>query len=144
MTSNVFHRVSSFEKVYAIVGSIPLGKVLTYKKVAQIAGITNPRIVGFALHKNSDPKHIPCHRVVKSDGSIASGYAFGGAKKQKEKLLEEEVVFRNSDRVDLATCLWSQCWNCCRITFHENCVPSGNRTLASEKGILPSSLGSYI
>lgn len=81
------------EKVYKIVCGIPLGKVATYKQIAKIAGIKNPRLVGLYLHKNLDPEKIPCHRVIKSDGSLASGYAFGGMKKQKEILEKEGLKF---------------------------------------------------
>jgi len=84
--------MNTFDKVYTIVKKIPKGKVLTYKKVAELAGITNPRVVGFALRNNKDPKHIPCHRVIKSDLTLA-GYAFGGQKKKKEILQNEGVEF---------------------------------------------------
>lgn len=81
------------EKVYKIVCRIPLGKVATYKQIAKIAGIKNPRLVGLYLHKNLNPKTIPCYRVVKSDGSLTKGYAFGGMKKQKEILEKEGLKF---------------------------------------------------
>ena len=72
--------------------------------MAKLAGINppagGPRLIGNYLHKNIDPKTIPCHRVVKSDGTLASGYAFGGPKKQKE-LLEKEGVKFNKGKADL-------------------------------------------
>ena len=68
------------EIVYKIVGKIPKGKVLTYKRVAILAKIpTAYRAVGNVLNKNKDKK-IPCHRVIKSDGSIG-GYNKGINKK---------------------------------------------------------------
>lgn len=88
------------DKVYKIVSSIPKGKVLTYKQVANLSGIKNPRLVGFYLHRNLDPKKIPCHRVVKSDGALAKGYAFGGRIKQKEILKKEGMEF-DKDKVNL-------------------------------------------
>lgn len=88
------------KKVYQIVSKIPKGKVATYKQIAKIAGIKNPRIIGFYLHKNIDPKKIPCHRVIKSDGTLASGYAFGGIKKQKE-ILEKEGITFDKEKIDL-------------------------------------------
>lgn len=81
------------EKIYKIVSKIPKGKVSTYKQIAKITAIKNPRIVGFYLHKNLDPKTIPCHRVIRNDGTLAKGYAFGGIKKQKEILEKEGVKF---------------------------------------------------
>ena len=89
------------EKIYRIVSFIPRGKVSTYKQVAKIAGIKNPRLVGFYLHKNTDPKTIPCHRVIKSNGTLASGYVFGGMKKQKELLEKEGIKFTLNGKVDL-------------------------------------------
>ncbi len=92
--------MNSFEKIYKIVSLIPKGKVSTYKKVAEIAGITNPRVVGFALHSNKNPDQIPCHRVVSIKGEL-TGYAFGGIK-QKRKILEKEGIgFLENGKVDL-------------------------------------------
>lgn len=88
------------EKIYKIVSLIPKGKVATYKQIAELAGIRNPRLIGFYLHKNLDPKTIPCHRVVKSNGSLASGYAFGGMKKQKE-ILEKEGIKFDGNKINL-------------------------------------------
>ena len=72
---------SSFqEKIYSIVREIPKGRVLTYKKVAQLAGSPKAfRAVGNILNKNYDPT-IPCHRVIRSDGKTG-GYNRGGRAK---------------------------------------------------------------
>ncbi len=88
------------DKVYAIVKRIPKGKVLTYGRVAKLAGIKNPRLVGSILHKNTDPDNIPCHRVVNAQGKVASSYAFGGAAAQRKKLISEGIQFTNG-KVDL-------------------------------------------
>lgn len=76
------------EKVYAVVKKIPKGKTLSYAQVAKLAG--NPkaaRAVGNIMNKNPDPKNIPCHRVIRSDGSVG-GYAWGS--KKKTALLKKE------------------------------------------------------
>jgi len=80
-----------FEKVYRQVKKIPKGKTATYSEIAKRAG-TTPRVVGFALHKNPDPKNIPCHRVVFKDGSLSKSYAFGGIETQREKLQSEQRI----------------------------------------------------
>lgn len=98
---------SSYQSIYTVVAKIPKGKVLTYKNIAILAHITNPRFVGKALHNNKDPKNIPCHRVVRSDGKIAKGYAFGGAKKQEALLKKEGVIFITRGRVDFKQSLYS-------------------------------------
>ena len=82
--------MNTFEKIYKVVAKIPKGKVITYKQVAELAK-TTPRVVGFALHANKNPLEIPCHRVIKSNGTLANGYAFGGKSVQKRKLLNEGI-----------------------------------------------------
>lgn len=80
------------EKVIEIVSKIPRGKILTYKKVAILAGKPKAgRAVGNILNRNFRNKgpQIPCHRVVNSNGKIG-GYALG--EKQKRDLLEKEGV----------------------------------------------------
>lgn len=78
------------EKVFQIVSRIQSGETLTYKEVAKIAGNPNAcRAVGNVLNKNYNPK-IPCHRVVRSDGSIG-GYNRGWRKKAKLLRLENKL-----------------------------------------------------
>lgn len=75
------------QKVYEVVRKIPKGKVMTYKEVAEALG--NPssaRAVGNALNKNRF-KDVPCHRVIRSDGSIGG---YNGGTYKKIKLLTEE------------------------------------------------------
>lgn len=88
--------MNTFEKIYAAVQRIPLGKVATYGQIAALVG--NPRlarVVGYALHKNPQPGIIPCHRVVNRMGRCASGFAFGGPFTQQQLLEKEGVVFHN-------------------------------------------------
>ncbi len=80
-----------FEKIYEEVKKIPKGQVRTYSYIAKKTK-TTPRVVGFALHRNKDPKNIPCHRVVFKDGSLSKGYAFGGIKEQEKKLRKEGAL----------------------------------------------------
>lgn len=83
------------ERVYQIVAAIPRGKVVSYGQIGKIVGI-GPRQVGRILHHNPDNSRTPCHRVVHADGSIASGYAFGGMGKQRELLEKEGIEFIGS------------------------------------------------
>lgn len=87
-----------FERIYKEVKKIPCGNVATYGEIAKKAG-TSPKVVGFALHQNPDPKNIPCHRVVFRDGSLSKGYVFGGEGKQKQRLEKEGVKFNNENKV---------------------------------------------
>lgn len=83
-------------RVFKLLKQIPRGKVATYKQIAELAGLKNPRTVGQILHKNIDPDAFPCHRVVRSDGTIAAGYAFGGKKAQIKLLKEEGIEIKNT------------------------------------------------
>lgn len=94
-----------FINIYRVVSRIPKGKVMTYKQVAQKAGVKTPRYVGFAIHQNTDIVKVPCHRIIKSDGRLATGYAHGGMKKQKEMLKKEGVKFYK-DEIDFKKFLY--------------------------------------
>lgn len=75
------------DRVLEVVLKIPKGQVLSYKQVAKSAGSPKAfRAVGNIMNKNRNP-HVPCHRVICSDGRIG-GFAFGTDK--KEKILKEE------------------------------------------------------
>ena len=98
--------LSFFKRVYKVVKKIPEGKVMTYGQVAKILGTKDARKVGFALHGNTDPG-IPCHRVVNKEGAVAINYAFGGGwKEQKNRLVAEDVKFKDETHVDLDKFLW--------------------------------------
>lgn len=84
------------KKVYDIVRDIPKGSVMTYREVAEALGNPNlARAVGNALNRNRDPS-IPCHRVIRSDGS-AGGYNRGTGKKIEK--LEKEGIRIDRKRV---------------------------------------------
>ncbi|MEX0934856.1 MAG: MGMT family protein [Candidatus Paceibacterota bacterium] len=77
------------ERVYEVVREIPRGSTLTYKQVAERAGSPRAyRAVGTILSENYDPK-IPCHRVIRSDGTLGS-YNRGAT--AKRRILKKEGV----------------------------------------------------
>jgi O-6-methylguanine DNA methyltransferase len=79
------------EKVRAIVAKIPEGKTMTYKEVATKAGNPNAaRAVGAIMRKNFDA-HIPCHRVIGSNGSMR-GYNRGGVEQKLIILRKEKAI----------------------------------------------------
>lgn len=89
------------EKVYNYLMTIPKGKVVTYKQIAEYLGNASlARVVGNILHNNPNELKYPCYKVVNSKGKLASNYAFGGIQKQKEKLESENIEVINN-RVDL-------------------------------------------
>jgi methylated-DNA-[protein]-cysteine S-methyltransferase len=83
-----------------LVSKIPKGRVTTYKELARALGSPlASRAVGNAIAKNPRPVEIPCHRVVRSDGSVGK-YIFGSDK--KVSLLIEEGVEVKDGKVNLA------------------------------------------
>ncbi len=86
-------RFSFSERVLNAVKAIPRGKTMTYREVARKAGRPRAyRAVGNILNRYDAAKfHIPCYRVVRSDGTIG-GYRWGIAKKRK--LLKEENAIK--------------------------------------------------
>jgi len=75
------------KKVWRLTRKIPYGEVRSYKWVAEKIHTKGYRAVGAALARNLFPIIIPCHRVVREDGSLG-GYSPG--LKIKRKLLERE------------------------------------------------------
>jgi len=95
--------LASMEKinagVYRIISRIPRGKVSTYKEVARSMGLKSCRLIGRALALNPDAPAVPCHRIVKSDGSVG-GYSGPGGIPAKEKLLRKEGVPVHGGKVE--------------------------------------------
>ena len=79
-------------KVWAYLSKIPRGCVKTYSQVAQTIGKPLAvRAVANAIGKNPYPPKIPCHRVIRSDGSLG-GYSGKGGIKTKRFLLKKEGI----------------------------------------------------
>ena len=92
---------SPTKRIYEAVKKIPKGHVATYGRIAEMAGEPKmARAVGNALHKNPDPEHIPCFRVVNSKGELSGAFAFGGENEQARRLMEDGVEVVNG-KVDL-------------------------------------------
>lgn len=95
MDPNSQNRENSFRaRVLEIVRTIPIGTTRTYKQVAMLAGRPRAyRAVGTILHhawQADQGRIIPCHRVIRSDGSWG-GYA-GGREEKIVKLQTEGII----------------------------------------------------
>jgi len=76
-------------RVLTVVAGIPKGETRTYKEVAEAAGSPYAaRAVGNIMKGNKNP-HVPCHRVLRSDGGLG-GYNQPGGSETKRKILQEE------------------------------------------------------
>ena len=91
-SNNDFRATKFQKKVWNYLKTIRKGTVKTYKQVA--IGINRPksaRAVANAVGKNPFPPKIPCHRVIRSDGSLG-GYSGKGGVKTKKLLLKREGI----------------------------------------------------
>ena len=89
-SNNDFRGTKFQKKVWNYLKTIKKGTVKTYKQVA--VAINRPksaRAVANAVGKNPFAPKIPCHRVIRSDGSLG-GYSGKGGVKTKKLLLKRE------------------------------------------------------
>ena len=88
------------QKVYEKLKQVPRGKVTTYKALAEAVNSKAYRFVGSCMKNNSDPKSIPCYKVINSDGKIGNYSGAGGIKK-KIQLLKKDGIEITGGKVDL-------------------------------------------
>jgi AraC family transcriptional regulator of adaptative response/methylated-DNA-[protein]-cysteine methyltransferase len=87
------------EKVWAELRKIPLGKTCSYADIAAAVGSPGAvRAVGTANGSNPVAVLVPCHRVIRSDGSLGG---YGGGLPNKVKLLEAEGIAPGHAMLDL-------------------------------------------
>ncbi len=91
------------ERCYQILKKVPRGKVTTYCEVAHALKTKAYRAVGNAMNKNPHAPHVPCHRVVKSNGEVG-GFALGT--KKKIQMLKKEGVEIVNGKIDLKKYLY--------------------------------------
>ena len=91
------------QSVYALVRTIPRGKVSTYGLVGKKLGCGSSQAVGQALRRNPFAPEMPCHRVVSSALTLGgfNGERDGEELRRTRAMLEEEgVVFTGDGKVD--------------------------------------------
>jgi len=85
------------EKIYRKLLEVPSGYVTTYGELAKAINLKNgQRAIGQIMKKNPFPVIIPCHRVVKSDGTVG-GYAYGT--EIKKNMLSNEGLKINDNKI---------------------------------------------
>ena len=91
-SNNDFRGTKFQKKVWNYLKTIKKGTVKSYKQVAiAINSPKSARAVANAVGKNPFPIKIPCHRVIRSDGSLG-GYSGKGGLKTKKLLLKREGI----------------------------------------------------
>ena len=79
-------------KVWEFLKTIPKGTVTTYSKVAETIGYPQAaRAVANAIGNNPNPIIVPCHRVIRANGTIGGYSGIGGIKKKKALLKKENI-----------------------------------------------------
>ncbi|MBI9013705.1 MAG: MGMT family protein [Clostridiales bacterium] len=94
------------EQAIKVIVSVPAGTVLTYGRVALLAGSPGAaRQVGWLLNSMSEKYKLPWHRIINAQGKISlrdpvSSY------EQKMLLEDEGIEFINDDTISLKKYLW--------------------------------------
>ena len=92
-----------YRRVYDLAVRIPAGKYASYGQLALMLGSPRAaRVVGYAMRACKDPA-VPCHRVVRQDGSTVPAFEPG---LQRALLEAEGVPFTTDGRADLSQCRW--------------------------------------
>lgn len=93
-------------RVIKIIKSVPEGKVLSYGRVALLAGSPYAaRQVGWLLNSSTDKYDLPWHRIVNSKGKISIKEEISFIE-QKELLISEGITFKNNDTLDIKKYMW--------------------------------------
>ena len=94
------------DRVYALVGQIPSGRVMTYGQIAALCGAAWAAWeVGQIAH--TGPSNLPWQRVVNKQGGLANGWPDGGRASHKMLLIAEGVEVSEDYKVDVGRLLWS-------------------------------------
>ena len=100
--------LTKYQRIYDVVKQIPIGTVLTYWQVAELAGLDGKaRLVGYALFRVEIETDIPWQRVVNAKGEVSYSIArCGGDYLQKTLLEQEGIEFNQGNRIDLKKYRW--------------------------------------
>ena len=97
-----------FERVWALVRTVPRGRVTTYGAVAKALGTAKSAfMVGFAMNaSHTAPMPVPAHRVVNKQGLLSGKHHFGPPD-MMQRLLESEGIEIVDDQIQhFATVFW--------------------------------------
>ena len=104
---SILERNVVFQRFYALVDSIPKGRLATYGQIAKEAGLPrHARHVGHALRQLAAGSKLPWHRVISSNGQIAQRPG-ASQSKQIQRLRSEGIKVSASGRIKLATYRWN-------------------------------------
>jgi methylated-DNA-protein-cysteine methyltransferase related protein len=103
-------QISEFtKKVMQEIKKIPVGKVATYKQIAELAGKPQgSRGVAWVLHSCSTLYKLPWHRVLNSQGKISFELTSHNFRQQKKRLEAEGVILTPNGELSLKTFQWKK------------------------------------
>jgi methylated-DNA-protein-cysteine methyltransferase-like protein len=97
---------NSFDRLRAVVLTVPRGRVATYGQVSgQVLGST-PRMVGFALAGLPEDSKLPWHRIVNAAGRISLPPDGPAHAEQRRRLEAEGITFDAQGTIDLGAFGW--------------------------------------
>jgi methylated-DNA-protein-cysteine methyltransferase related protein len=97
------------KKVMETIKKIPVGKVATYKQIAELAGKPQgSRGVAWILHACSTQYNLPWHRVINSRGSISFDKKTWNFREQKKRLTQEGIALNREGELNLAAYQWKK------------------------------------
>ena len=94
------------DKVYSLLKKVPKGRIVTYKELARALNSKAYRAVGTAMKLNENSPIVPCHRVVKSNGSVGDYSGKGGIRGKIILLEKEGIKVKNNKIVDFKNKLY--------------------------------------
>jgi methylated-DNA-[protein]-cysteine S-methyltransferase len=93
INSNILLEGSDLQiKIWKELKKIPYGKTKSYGEIAKIVK-TSPRYVGNVCGQNKHILIVPCHRVIRTDGSLG-GFSSRGGLSLKKRLLDMENAIK--------------------------------------------------
>ena len=96
-----------FEKVYAVVRQIPVGRVTSYGAIARAIGAPqSARMVGWAMNASHTHADVPAHRVVNRIGLLTGKHHFNGTSLMQQLLENEGIVVKNNQVQDFSDVFW--------------------------------------
>ena len=117
---------SVYERIYAITGQIPPGRLASYGQIAAIEGHCTPRMVGYAMAAVGN-RQVPWQRVINSRGTVSERRHGGGTGRQRRLLESEGVVFDRRGRVNFERFGWTgPDWEWLDVNGFFPAAPPGN------------------
>ncbi len=105
MIEGIMKRRQTLERMSAILRDLPKGRVLSYGRLAELAGAPGQSRLAAWFCRHLPEVDLPWHRVLSADGK--SRIPDESTRSEQFRLLwEENVPFRTAEQVDMTMALW--------------------------------------